>query len=79
MAKGSAGEVKAQLYVALDTGFLSQEEFDELYALAAETGRLIGGFMRYLATPDIKNTKAESDNNGRVSRSVQDSVQDLEF
>jgi four helix bundle protein len=29
-AKASAGEVRAQLYVALDVGHLSEQEFDEL-------------------------------------------------
>lgn len=48
IAKGSAGEVKAQLYVALDAGLIDQTQFDELYSLATETGNLIGGFMRYL-------------------------------
>lgn len=48
IAKGSAGEVKAQLYVALDAGMISQDVFDSLYNRAAETGNLIGGFMRYL-------------------------------
>ena len=32
-AKGSAGEVRAQLYVTLDAGFLPQEEFNHLYSL----------------------------------------------
>ena len=57
LAKGSAGEVKAQLYVALDARFLSQEQFDQLYSLATETGRLIGGFMRYLTDSDYKGSK----------------------
>ena len=48
IAKGSAGEVKAQLYVALDAGLIDQTRFDSLYKLATETGSLIGGFMRYL-------------------------------
>ena len=48
IAKGSAGEVKAQLYVALDVGFVSRDEFSSLYDLATETSRLIGGLMRYL-------------------------------
>lgn len=48
IAKGSAGEIKAQLYVALDAGIISQKQFDELYGLASETGKLIGGFIRYL-------------------------------
>jgi len=49
VAKGSVGEVKAQLYVALDAEFVDQKRFDELYGLATETGRLLGGFIRYLS------------------------------
>jgi len=48
IVKGSASEVKAQLYVALDAGLIDQAQFDEIYRLATETGNLIGGFMRYL-------------------------------
>ena len=48
IAKGSAGEVKAQLYAALDAGLIDHACFDDLYRLATETGKLIGGFMRYL-------------------------------
>lgn len=47
IAKGSAGEVKAQLYVALDAGLIDQTAFDSLYKSATEN--LIGGFMRYLS------------------------------
>ena len=56
-AKGSAGEVKAQLYVALDAGFLAQPKVDELYQLADETSRLCGGFMRYLETCELRGPK----------------------
>jgi four helix bundle protein len=48
IAKGSAAEVQAQLYVALDAGYLNQEQFQELYDLAGDTSRLLGGFIRYL-------------------------------
>lgn len=48
IAKGSAAEVQAQLYVALDVGYIKQEQFKGLYDLANDTGRLIGGFIRYL-------------------------------
>jgi len=57
LAQGSAGEVKAQLYVALDARFLSQGQFDQLYSLATEPGRLIGGFMRYLTDSGYKGSK----------------------
>lgn len=49
MAKGSAGEVKAQLYVALDAGLIDKTQFDSLYQMATEAGYLIEGFTRYLA------------------------------
>jgi four helix bundle protein len=54
IAKGSAAEVQAQLYVALDAGYLNQEQFQRLYSLAGDTSRLIGGFIRYLKTRNSK-------------------------
>jgi four helix bundle protein len=56
-AKGSTGEIKTHLYVALDVGYLSQAKFDELYRLAAEAGRLLGGFMRYLSRSTLRGSK----------------------
>lgn len=56
-AKGSTGEVQSQLYVALDAGFIGQEEFEQLYEQCAETGRLIGGFMKYLAQTELRGQK----------------------
>lgn len=47
-ARGSAGEVRAQLYAALDAGLLNAIEFDELSEMAAETSKRISGLMRYL-------------------------------
>ncbi len=57
MAKGSAGEVKAQLYVAMDQGYLTQSEFDKVAALVNETGRMIGGLIGYLKKSDVKGWK----------------------
>ena len=47
IAKGSAGEIKAQLYVALEARLIDRVQFDSLYMMANETGNLIGGFIRY--------------------------------
>jgi four helix bundle protein len=47
-AKGSTGEVRSQLYVALDARFITEPQFTHLYSYAEETSRLIGGFMKYL-------------------------------
>lgn len=48
MSKRSATEVQSHLYVALDQGYVGPMEFRELYELAAEVQRLVGGFIRYL-------------------------------
>lgn len=57
IAKGSAGEVKAQLYVALDAELIDQTTFDSLYKMATETGKLIGGFMKYLYKDLLEKVK----------------------
>ena len=49
IAKASAGEVRAQAYVALDQGYISEEEFKTLYTLSTQISRLISGFIKYLA------------------------------
>jgi four helix bundle protein len=43
IAKGSCAEVCSQLYVALDVGYLDQDTFKSLIALAEETNRVITG------------------------------------
>ena len=48
IAKGSCGEVRAQLYVALDQGYIDEETFMELQATADETGRIIAGLRNSL-------------------------------
>ena len=57
IAKGSVSEVQAQLYVAMDTGFISAQKFQELYDLAQTTGNLIGGFIRYFSRSHQKGVK----------------------
>ena len=44
IAKGSAGEVRAQLYIALDIGYLNIEIFEYLNSLAQECSKLIYSF-----------------------------------
>ncbi len=42
-AKASCAEVRSQLYVAFDVGYLNQDEFDHLLAQAEEVARIVGG------------------------------------
>jgi four helix bundle protein len=43
IAKGSCAELRSQLYIALDAGYINQDTFNELMTKAAEVGRIIGG------------------------------------
>lgn len=57
IAKGSAGEVSSQLYIALDQDYITQKTFNDLNDLTDETSNLIGGLMKYLRKTDIKGSK----------------------
>ena len=57
VAKGSAGEVRSQLYIALDAGFIEQDEFQRIYNLSSELSRLLANFIRYLNASDYKGNK----------------------
>lgn len=57
IAKGSCAEVRAQLYVALDRRYITPEQFAETYGKLDETGRVIGGFMRYLRNSNFRGSK----------------------
>jgi four helix bundle protein len=48
MARRSAGEVQSQLYLALDAGYITEEERQNAHILATEVKRLINGMMTYL-------------------------------
>lgn len=54
IAKGSAGEVRAQLYAALDVGYLNPETFKRLNALALSCSRLIANFIKGLKVSEFK-------------------------
>lgn len=45
---GSASEVQSHLYVALDLGYVSQLDFDEIYALFDEISRMTMALAQHL-------------------------------
>jgi len=57
VAKGSAAEVKSQLYVALDQHYLDESVFKELFSIADETSRIIHGLTKYLKISKLKGIK----------------------
>ena len=57
VSKGSCGEVKSHLYVALDQQYINPIQFNQLYNSADEVGRLLAGFMVYLKQSDLRGRK----------------------
>ena len=48
IAKASAGEVRSQLYLALDLNYIEKTEFEELFNDVSDVSKLISGFIKYL-------------------------------
>lgn len=48
VAKGSCAEVRSDLYVALDTGYITKDQFENTLTQAEEVGRVIGGLRASL-------------------------------
>ncbi len=48
-AKGSCAELRTQLYIAHDVGYLALEHFNPLMAKAEEVGRILGGLRSAVA------------------------------
>ena len=59
-SKGSAGEVRSMLYVALDLGYISKDSFEKNYNRAINIITQISNFIKYLRTYAVKKklTKA---------------------
>ena len=57
IAKGSSGELRAHLYLALDQNYLTQTKQESLAEKASELGRMIGSLITYLSKSSIKGPK----------------------
>jgi four helix bundle protein len=57
VAKASCGEIRAQLYIALDQAYINEAQFQELTEQVLRIGRLVAGLIKYLAASDIRGLK----------------------
>lgn len=56
-SKGSTGEVKSQLYRAMDRKYISKEQFDKFYEKTDMNGKKTGAFINYLNSSEHKGNK----------------------
>lgn len=56
-AKGSVGELRAQLYLAFDRRYIIAAQFEQLSSDASEIGRIIGALMEYLSKSTLRGPK----------------------
>ncbi len=57
IAKGSCGEVRSQLIRANDIGYLTPEEYEELYSECRKLSASIMNFIKEIKTSDITGAK----------------------
>ncbi|KKR54101.1 MAG: S23 ribosomal protein [Parcubacteria group bacterium GW2011_GWA1_40_21] len=48
IAKGSCGEVRSMLYLALDLEYLNKEQYGKYYNLSVDVSKLLSGFIKTL-------------------------------
>ncbi len=61
MARGSCGELRSQCYVALDLGYASSSEIDEVYQRCQRLSRRLQALIEYLKKSNIKGQKFHED------------------
>jgi four helix bundle protein len=48
IAKGSCGEVRSMLYIALDLGYIHEDKFNDLYNKSHEISKVVSGLIKTL-------------------------------
>jgi four helix bundle protein len=56
-AKASAGEMRAQLFLCFDLGYISEEDFSELREESLSISRQLSGLMKYLKKSTLTGSK----------------------
>ena len=66
IAKGSCGEVRSQLIRANDVGYLTSEEYEELYTGCRKLSAGIMNFIKELKASDLTGAKFKEFNGSKV-------------
>ena len=66
IAKGSCGEVRSQLIRANDLGYMTKEEYDELYTECRKLSAGIMNFIKEIRTSEYAGAKYKEFNGSKV-------------
>ena len=66
IAKGSCGEVRSQLIRANDLGYMTKEEYDELYTECRKLSAGIMNFIKEIKASDLTGAKFKEFNGSKV-------------
>ncbi len=57
IAKGSCGEVRAQLYIAHDVGYLPEDDWRKLIEQCEKISKMLSGLITYLQNSPLRGEK----------------------
>jgi len=60
IAKGSCGELRSQLYITKDLGYLNKSDAESIIRFASDTSKQISGFIKYLKTSRFAGNKSKN-------------------
>lgn len=73
IAKGSCGEVRSQLYVALDQGYIAREQFDELFNSFKKLSGMIANLIDYIKGSGMRGEKYKKP----VYKSLREEIEEI--
>ena len=57
IAKGSAGEIRAQIVIAFELKYITEKEFEKLHKDILLVSKQLSGFINYIKQSELKGTK----------------------